>query len=255
MIGPEGDQCKVNGFLKGGALGGSISPHAICKADDDGEGETEWDDGHDVDTAEALANEASHFTKKECTFQKMEHEDFHFQVGQKIAILVFRDFDIAPEDTGIATIAPEKILEIFGKKGEVNIHTGEIKRVVEDGLCFKHDINAFEGCSGSIMFLLDQQPDGVGVVEEDHGKAIALHVGGNAIGEGVDHNFAFKIQLSDDAMMTVLVPWLPPQAHCHLSTNKVAQGVHLLLVVHTFVCDANFSIQHGHLMEENVGGI
>jgi hypothetical protein len=176
-------------------MGGALSEisYAIRESDENGGDEIVWDYGYDVDTAEAIANEASHFTKKECTFQKMEREDFHFQVGQKIAISVFRDFDIAPADTGVATIAPEKILEIYGKKGEVNIYTGEIKRVVEDGLCFEHDINTFEGCSGSIVFLLDQQLDGVGVVEEDYGKAVALHVGGDIVGEGVIRNFAFKI--------------------------------------------------------------
>ena len=144
---------------------------------------------------QTLADEQSNQIKRgiACTFQKMDRADYKFSVGQKIAMAVFRDYDIDPKDTGVPTITPEKIIEVLGEKNEVNIYTGEIKRVTDDNQCFEHDINAFCGCSGAVVFLLDQQPKGVGVLQEDHGKAIAVHAGGDDVDEGVVRNFAFKI--------------------------------------------------------------
>jgi len=127
-----------------------------------------WGYGHDIDSAGAITNEASPFTKKEWTYEKAEK--FCFQEGQKIGISVYRDFEIEADDTGTPDITSDSIQRIFGRMNQVNIYTGKITRV-------EHDINAFAGCSGAIVFLLDHNQD----CRRDD------------VGDGVVRNFAFKI--------------------------------------------------------------
>ena len=42
-----------------------------------------WKYGHDVTSAGKISNPRSHFTKKSLSFEKMERQEFRFQVGQK----------------------------------------------------------------------------------------------------------------------------------------------------------------------------
>jgi V8-like Glu-specific endopeptidase len=79
----------------------------------------------------------------------------------------------------------------FHIEGTSNVHTGTILGVAEDESYFSHDINTYKGCSGAIVFLLDQnQPDHVR--SRDHGKAIAIH--GGADFEN-NRKFAFTIKM------------------------------------------------------------
>jgi hypothetical protein len=72
--------------------------------------------------------------------------------------------------------------------------TGQIPNVSPGKEAFKHNINAFQGCAGAIIFLLDVDQEGHGVIEADYGKAIAVHVGGDRLGDGgIIVNFAFTI--------------------------------------------------------------
>jgi len=146
-------------------------------------------EGCDVVQAFAFSNERSDFTLETSSFERMDREDYCFRKGQKIGMAIFRDFDICAGDiTGAFDLSEEDIQRIYGRKNQVNIYTGQITRVCEGGDWFEHSINTFSGCDGAIIFLLDyeQGDETVGVLREDVGKAIAVHVGGQ-------RNYGFKL--------------------------------------------------------------
>ena len=108
---------------------------------------------------------------------------------------VYRNFTVTAEDVGmpVKTVKEELLKSIYGDERQVNIYTGEITGVSPGKEAFQHNINTFQGCSGAVIFLLDLGQDGCGVKEEDHGKAIAIHVEGDQLDSGRIVNFAFKI--------------------------------------------------------------
>lgn len=71
---------------------------------------------------------------------------------------------------------------------ETKVYGGRITFVGENHI--EYDINTFEGCSGAIVFLLDENQH-ESVAPEDYGKAIALHTGTHPLLS--DRNFAFKL--------------------------------------------------------------
>ena len=150
---------------------------------------------HDVTTAPKINNVASPLTRKNLSFQKVERDGFEFQLGQKIGMAVYRNFEVTPEDAGMSpnSITADELRQIFGREGRVNIYTGQITNVSPGKEAFEHNINAFRGCSGAVIFLLDVDQEGFGVIENDYGKAIAVHVGGDRLSGGTIVNFAFKI--------------------------------------------------------------
>jgi hypothetical protein len=153
-----------------------------------------WD-CHDVTTAPKIENAASPLTRKDLGFQKVVRDGFEFQVGQKIGMAVYRNFEVTPEDAGMSpnSVTADELRQIFGREGRVNTYTGQIMNVSPDKTAFEHNINAFRGCSGAVIFLLDVDQEGLGVIENDYGKAIAVHVGGDRLSGGTIVNFAFKI--------------------------------------------------------------
>ena len=153
-----------------------------------------WD-CHDVTTAPKIDNAAAHLTRKNLSFQKVTRNDFEFRVGQKIGMVVYRNFEVTPEDAGMSrnSITAEELRQIFGTENRVNIYTGQITKVSLGKKAFEHNINTFRGCSGAVIFLLDVDQEGCGVIESDYGKAIAVHVGGDRRSDGTIVNFAFKI--------------------------------------------------------------
>eukprot|EP00980_Cylindrotheca_fusiformis_P010834 scaffold2447_cov110-Cylindrotheca_fusiformis.AAC.16 len=116
-------------------------------------------------------------------------------VGQKIGMVVYRNFEVTPEDAGMSrnSITAEELRQVFGRENRVNIYTGQITKVSPNQKAFEHNINTFRGCSGAVIFLLDVDQEGCGVIESDYGKAIAVHVGGDRLSDGTIVNFAFKI--------------------------------------------------------------
>jgi hypothetical protein len=50
---------------------------------------------------------------------------------------------------------PEDIKNIFSKPGVVNIYTGKLLCVGTRHI--EYDINSFTGCSGAVVFLLDEK--------------------------------------------------------------------------------------------------
>jgi hypothetical protein len=145
-----------------------------------------WEFGVDITRGEEI-NDPRHFlTRKSVSYEKVDDE-FNLVVGQKVGIAVFRRSPITHEDAGAS--AGVDLHVYFGRPNMVHVHTGCITRLSEDNSAFEHDINTFAGCSGAIVFLLDQNQNGL--VDSRHfGKAIAVHVGGDIT---INRNFAFRI--------------------------------------------------------------
>merc|ERR1712176_59641 len=99
---------------------------------------------------------------------------------------IYRNFEVTPYDAGISptTTTVEELRLIFGQEDSVNIYTGQIVNVSQDQHTFEHNINSYRGCSGAVIFLLDQNQNGNGVDNTDHGKAIAIHAGGDELSDG-----------------------------------------------------------------------
>jgi len=169
------------------------SESIVVRQGDSEENTIVWD-YYDVTTAPKIDNPQSNLTLKTTSFQKVERTGYQFQVGQKIGMAVYRNFELTCEDAGVpqGSITKEELLHIYGQSGRVNIYTGQITNVSPDGSAFKHDINTFRGCSGAIIFLLDIDQEVFGVDSNDYGKAIAIHVGGDEL-DGNIINVAFKI--------------------------------------------------------------
>jgi hypothetical protein len=74
-------------------------------------------------------------------------------------------------------ISEEKFVNIHDRPGEVNMYsnmyTWEITKV--RGEYIEYDVNAFTGCYGESIFLLDEdQPEG-SVKPCDHGRAVVMY--------------------------------------------------------------------------------
>ena len=153
-----------------------------------------WD-YHDMTKADKIDNLESLLTRNNLSFQQVVRDDYEFQVGQKVGIAVFRSFELSADDTGMPSnsVTADELRQIFGREGRVNIYTGQITNVSPGKEAFEHNINAFRGCSGAVIFLLDVDQEGLGVMESDYGKAIGVQAGGDQLGDRTIVNFAFKI--------------------------------------------------------------
>jgi hypothetical protein len=122
----------------------------------------------------------STLTKKPRHFVKAPPCTFRLQVGHKIGIAVYRTFDITHEEAH----APlgVNLLHVDGPKHQVCIYTGEGTEVSETrSEAFYHSINAIEGCSGAVIFLLDQGKDDASQEvpqEVDDGMPVGIRLGG-----------------------------------------------------------------------------
>jgi hypothetical protein len=91
-----------------------------------------------------------------------------YEVGQKVGIAVYSEI-VATSNTSLAPLR-----RIFGDPRRTTVYTGEITHVGETQI--EYDINSYQGCSGSIVFLFDKnQPNSV--KNNDAGCAIAVHSG------------------------------------------------------------------------------
>jgi hypothetical protein len=196
IVAPE-HEYPVRNFARGGEEVTNDMSVVIREANQNGSGlpGLEWGCGYDFTTAPAIQNAQSHFTKKDCSFLLMTRPDYSLMVGQKIGMAIYRDFDISCFHAGMPrdSLTDDELNTIYGRGNRVNIYTGWITAVSPGGNCFEHNVNSFRGCSGAIIFLLDRQDRDKGVIEEDYGKAIAVHVGGKNLGEGQRTNVAFRI--------------------------------------------------------------
>lgn len=195
IVAPTGNSVSVNDFARAGYEVDRADAVVIRESSENEADRIFWKYGHDVTSAGLITNPRNHFTRKELSFEKMERQGYRFQVGQKIGMAVYRDFVVTAEDAGRPrnTLSNDYLRDIYGHENRVNIYTGQITHVSPDGKAFEHNINTFAGCSGAVVFLLDQDQDENGVISADHGKAIAIHAGGKNIAAGEISNIAFKI--------------------------------------------------------------
>ena len=139
----------------------------------------------DISFGDTIKDPSNILTKESRLFEKVPNT-FRLRGGHKIGVLVFRTFDITHKDAK----APlnTDLVRVYGEKYKVCIYTGQVTSISANGRTFCHDINTFKGCSGAIVFLLDQnQSDDV--TEECHGRAVGINVGGL----DVDNNLGFLI--------------------------------------------------------------
>jgi hypothetical protein len=109
------------------------------------------------------------------SFDKVR-EGFQYKAGQKVGITVYSDTGATPKTAGTLDIDQERLDQIYGRRRHTHIYTGKITYVGEQHI--EDDVNAFEGCSGAIVFLLNtDQPNDSGVTVKDYGTAIAVLLG------------------------------------------------------------------------------
>ena len=127
----------------------------------------------DISFGDVISDPTSSLTKSSRLFEKTP-VTFSLSVGDKIGVLVYRTFDITHEDAK----APlhTDLVQVYGQKFQVCIYTGQVTEVSANGRTFCHDANTFRGCSGAIIFLLDQnQP---AAAANYPGKAVGINAGG-----------------------------------------------------------------------------
>lgn len=111
---------------------------------------------------------------------------FELKRGHRIGMAVYRLHDIDHEDAEAPTSID--LVARYGPRQQACIYTGEVTEISANGKTFGHDINTFEGCSGAVIFLLDEgQPDDLD--SDLYGLAVGIHSGGLDI----SNNFAFKL--------------------------------------------------------------
>lgn len=135
--------------------------------------------------AEGITNELSTF--------EFVSEKYEFVKGQKVGIAVLNILaptrKTASHDPSVPLdLKPGQLKEIYGAEMVAKVYTGKITVVGEHHI--EYDINSFEGCSGAIVFLLDEDQH-ESVSKEDYGGAIAVHAGTHPI--LTDRNIWFKL--------------------------------------------------------------
>jgi hypothetical protein len=112
IVATSGNEQNILDFAGAGKEVDPQNATVIRTGHKDGEGEWKWVYGHDVSLAGPLTNARSHFTQKDCTFDKVQRSlhGYQLRIEQKIGIAVFRDFDITCDDAGM----PKKIPIRFG---------------------------------------------------------------------------------------------------------------------------------------------
>jgi hypothetical protein len=139
-----------------------------------------WTFGFDISKADLLTYPQEGITSERHTFE-LVRESFQFEIGQKVGIAIMFTSESKPTSKTVAGVGEHSVrsndteLEaIYGLPDVVNIYTGRITHIGSEHI--EYDINAFTGCSGASVFLLDQdQPSSVQSC--DFGKAVAVHAG------------------------------------------------------------------------------
>jgi hypothetical protein len=139
----------------------------------------------DTSFGDTINDPSSILTKASRLFEKIP-DTFRLREGHKIGVLVYRTFDITHEDAK----APlhTDLVKLYGQKFQVCIYTGQVTEISANGRTFCHSINTFKGCSGAIIFLLDQNQED-DVAAEYYGRAVGVNVGGL----DTDNNLGFLI--------------------------------------------------------------
>jgi hypothetical protein len=152
--------------------------------------------GFDVSVGRLISEPENPATDARLAFTKVR-SSFNLKEGQKVGIAVLFSEESKPKASTIAgaydfdlPVNEADIRRIYGRSGEVNIYTGKIKYVGVTHI--EYDINSFTGCSGAVVFLLDENQPEDSVQECDYGKAVAIHSGAHP-SQG-DRNYGFMLK-------------------------------------------------------------
>jgi hypothetical protein len=101
----------------------------VLREGDNNQEEITWE-YYDVTTAGKIENRDSPLTRKTVSFPKVERPDYHFQVGQKVGMAVYRNFEVTDEDAGMHmnSISKEELRTIFGQANRVNITRDKLQK-------------------------------------------------------------------------------------------------------------------------------
>jgi hypothetical protein len=150
--------------------------------------------GFDVSVGVLIDSVQADFTQSFCSFSLVRN-NFTLEVGQKVGIAVLFTESTKPNKFTIAgfqhvlPMSETLIREIYGKPYEVNIYTRHITYVGASHI--EYTFNAFTGCSGAVVFLLDKnQPESV--QECDWGHAVAIHSGAHPFLQNRNYGFVIR---------------------------------------------------------------
>jgi hypothetical protein len=154
--------------------------------------------GLDISVGPLISNSSHPAVAPQLSFEKVRNS-FIPKIGHKVGIAALFDEDTKPTKETVAgayetevDISTTDIARIYGKPGKVNIYTGTINYVGVTHI--EYDINTFTGCSGAVVFLLDQNQPEDSVRMCDFGAAVAIHSGAHpSMG---DRNFGFMLNSS-----------------------------------------------------------
>eukprot|EP00978_Attheya_sp_CCMP212_P035755 scaffold157508_cov60-Attheya_sp.AAC.7 len=154
-----------------------------------------WSFGIDISVGKPIESYTDGITSEHVSFQ-IVRPTFSFERGQRVGIAVYMKrkptlltASHSAEDP-LPNVSDDDLVSVFGRPGNVNIYTGKITLAGDRHI--EYDINSFTGCSGAIVFLLDENQPG-SVLEGDHGKAVAVH--GGAHPTLTNRNLGFKLRV------------------------------------------------------------
>jgi hypothetical protein len=154
-----------------------------------------WSFGIDISVGKPIESYTDGITSEHVSFQ-IVRPSFSFERGQRVGIAVYMKrkptlltASHSAEDP-LPNVSDDDLVSVFGRPGNVNIYTGKI--TLAGYRHIEYDINSFIGCSGAIVFLLDENQPG-SVLEGDHGKAVAVH--GGAHPTLTNRNLGFKLRV------------------------------------------------------------
>lgn len=133
----------------------------------------QWQYGVDILTH--APSKINPFVLDDLSCFSLASSNFEFEKGQKVGIVTWNDQGATLETVKSPSqvMSPGLISAQYGSRNDVNLYTGEIAFGEHH---IEHNVNTYSGCSGSLIFLLDQdQPDSVD--HDDFGKVIAIHIG------------------------------------------------------------------------------
>ena len=132
---PTGNTAIVNDFIGAGYVVDRADAVVIRKSGENEAYNIYWKYGHDATSAVQIKISRSHFTKNKLSIEKMERRDYRLHVGQKIGIVVYRDFVVTAEDIGMQknSLSNDYLRGIYGYENRVNVYTGQTTHVSPNG--------------------------------------------------------------------------------------------------------------------------
>lgn len=184
----------------------------------DGQPALELPLGIDVAYGDIINNIENDFTRSLVSFDVVRH-DFMLEEEQKIGIVVWRKGRIYEDDevdpyeiegevkqSRKDRLSEDQEKKFYGPSGQAVILTGQITALYEGGKIFQHNINSYPGCSGAVIFLLDQNQND-SVKDGDYGCVIGVHAGGKPdekfnVGMAIYEDFWKMARPKDYALLT-----------------------------------------------------